>query len=137
MHRMRRDMRKFQDELVARQAKPVKLRVVAAMAHHELTGRKREAVLARDYFAELDKVAASLAQVADIYYVNAARRVLRIAAEDLAAGRFENGADVFRTAGGEVCLGLSMRRGDAMDAIAALKISRAALAAQAEKSGAA
>src|SRR5688572_2013443 len=127
MHRMRKDLKKFQDDLVARQAKPVKLRIVAAMAHHELTGRKREAMLAKDYFDALDLVAASLAQVADVYFVNAARRVLRIAAEDLAAGGFQNGGDVFRTAGGDIYRGLSMRRGEAMDAIAALKISRAAL----------
>jgi hypothetical protein len=125
--RLRKDLKNTQDDLVARQARPVKVRVAASMAYHELTGRKREAILARDYFLALNDIAMSLAQVADIYYLNSKRNLVRLAAEELAGGRFENGGDAFRSASGEVYRTLSMRRGEAMAAIVALKEGQAAL----------
>jgi hypothetical protein len=125
---MRKDHRKIREEVVLRQSRPVNLRVVAAMAYHQL-GKKREAIPARDYFLALNDIAWDLCQVGDLYRLNEARRLVRVEAEDLAGGRFENGGDVFISAAGELYRSLSMRRVDAMDAIEALVKARAALAA--------
>jgi len=128
MNRMRKDHAKIRDELVARQSRPVKLRVVAGMAYRQLTGKNRDAILARDYFLALNEIAAAICQASDLYRVNEAHRLVRVPPEDLAGGRFENGGDVFRTASGELFRSLSMRRIDAIDAIETLVEARAAMA---------
>ena len=130
MHRMKKDLAKVQRQLLDRQSKPVKLRVAASIAHHELSGRKREAMLAADYFNALNDAAAQLAHVADIYYVNEAGRLLRVPAEDVQAGTVANGGDVLQMPNGFVYRALSMRRIDVMDAIAALRVAQKTLQQQ-------
>jgi hypothetical protein len=129
---MKRDLRKVQQDLLARQSKPVKLRVAASIAHHELTGKKREAMLAKEYFDALTAAAAQLAHVADVYHVNEAGRLLRVPTEDLLAGTIANGGDILRMPNGFVYRALSMRRADVMDAISALKSAQAAIRQGAE-----
>jgi len=124
---MKKDLRKIQQDLLARQSKPVKLRVAASIAHYELTGKKREGLMARDYFTALSTTAAQLAQVADIYHINESGRLLRVPTEDLQAGTVSNGGDVLVMPSGFVYRGLSMRRIDVMDAIIALREAHKAL----------
>lgn len=133
MHRMKKDLHKVQQDLLERQAKPVKLRVASSIAHYELTGRKREAYKAQEYFAAVAEVAAQLVQVADVYYINEAGRLLRVPSEDVAAGKVINGGDVLAMPNGFTYRGLSMRRSDVMDGIAALKGARALMSSQEAK----
>jgi len=115
-----------QRKLIADQAKPVPLHVAASVVHQQLSGAARE-WQDEAYAAILESTALALSNVSDIYYVNAHGRLLRIPDEELAVGRFENGARIFRTRSGNVYESLSMRRGDMADAIAVLKKARSAI----------
>lgn len=124
---MKKDLDKVRRQLLDRQSKPVKLRVAASIVHHELTGRDRQSMPAKDYFEAMNETARNLAGVADIYYVNEARRLLRVPGEDLRAGEIANGGDVLRMPNGFVYRELSMRRAEVMDATVALKLAKRAL----------
>lgn len=108
------------------QAKPVPLHVAASVVHRQLSGALTEW---RDesYGAVLDSTALALSHVADIYYMNAHGKMLKIPDEELAVGMFEAGAKRFRTRSGNVYESLSMRRGDMADAIAILTKARGTL----------
>jgi hypothetical protein len=114
-----------QDKLDAGQSKPVPLHVAASVVHQQLSGSSRT-WKDDDYPAILDSTALALSHVADIYYLNKEGRLLRIPAQELALGIFEDGARRFRTRSGNVYEPLSMRRGDMADAIQILRKARGA-----------
>lgn len=103
-------------------AKAVPLHVAASVVHQQLSGSLQEAD--ERYAAVLNSTALALSHVADIYYVDAHGRNVKIPAEELALGLFESGAKVFRTRSGNVYESLSMRRDDLADAIVILKKAR-------------
>lgn len=113
--------------LLSGQAKPVRLRVAASLVYQELTGNTRAEATAGRYLNALADSALALSHIADVYYVNDERKLLRIPSEDLASGRFEAGADVFRTRSGKVYRSLYMRRIEFLEAIAALKRAHGAI----------
>lgn len=105
------------------QDKPVPLHVAASVVHQQLSGSSR----GREddgYSAVLDSTALALSHVADIYYVNAQGRTVKLPEEELAVGMFEAGAKVFRTRSGNLYQSLCMRRGDMAQAIAILRAAR-------------
>jgi hypothetical protein len=108
------------------QAKPVPLYVAASVVHRQLSGSLHESQYDTND-PVLDSTALALSHVADIYYVNAQGRSVRIPSEELAVGMFENGAKLFRTRSGNVYESLSMLRGDMADAIAILRKARGAI----------
>lgn len=99
------------------------LRVAASVVHQQISGTSRDW---KDgaYNAVLDSTALALSHVSDIYYENAQGRLVRIPDQELAVGRFEGGATLFRTRSGDVYEALSMRRADMADAIIILKKAR-------------
>jgi hypothetical protein len=113
--------------LLANQSKPVKLRVAAALLHHEITGVDRAGRRPDDYLVALNTAAHALSQVSDLYYVNPHGRLLRVPSEDVAGGKFEGGGDVLKTVSGTVYRSLSMRRVDVIDGIKILKQAHAAI----------
>jgi hypothetical protein len=116
-----------QAALLASQSKPVKLRVAAALLHHEITGIDRPSGGPDDYRAALNTAAHALSQVSDLYYINPQGRLLRIPSEDVASGKFEGGAEVMKTASGTLYRSLSMRRVDVIEGIKILKHAHAAI----------
>jgi arsenate reductase (thioredoxin) len=117
-----RDRNSVKAALLANQAKPVPLRVAASLAHHQLHGG-----LPPNMGQALNDTAVSLGQVADVYFLTAARRLRRLAQEDIGGGRFEDGGAAFRCADGRLFTSLSMRRSEILDAIGALKTAQEAL----------
>jgi hypothetical protein len=124
---MAKSLKASQAALLASQSKPVKLRVAAALLHHEITGRDRPAGRSEDYVVALNTAAHALSQVSDLYYVNADGRLLRVPSEDLAGGKFEGGGEVMKTVSGALYRSLSMRRVDVIDGIKILKQAHAAI----------
>ena len=112
----------------ADQAKPIPLHVAASVVHQQLSGSAREWG-DEEYAAVLNSTALALSNVSDIYYLNLQGRLLRIPAEELAVGVFEDGARAFRTRSGNVYESLSMRRADMAVAISVLKSARGAMRA--------
>jgi len=110
--------------LAAQQAAPMSLRVAASLAVTQTRG-PREPLDADLYPAALERAAAALARLADIWHEGPGRRSLRIPGEQLAGGSFADGAVVFRAADGTSYSGLTMRRMDVIDAVFALKASHA------------
>jgi hypothetical protein len=104
------------------QAHPVALHVAAAVINRQLTGLEAGS-------AVLDSTALAISHVADIHYVNAQGKLLKIPDEELAVGMFEDGAKRFRTRSGNVYESLSMRRGDMAEAILILRKARGAMRA--------
>ena len=104
------------------QAKPVPLHVAASVVYRQLSGSLQDDA----HGAILDSTALALSHVADIYYLNAQGRLLKIPDEELAVGMFENGAKAFRTRSGNVYQSLSMRRIDMAEAIVILRKARGA-----------
>jgi hypothetical protein len=105
-------------------AKSVPLHVAASVVHRQLSGSLAEWP-DESYVRLLDSTALALSHVADIYYVNAQGRTLKIPDAELAVGMFANGAKQFRTRSGNTYQSLSMRRGDMADAIVILKKAQA------------
>ena len=122
----KREQTKLQTGLVADQAQPVPLHVAASVVHQQLAGAARE-WREDGYSAILDSTALALSHVSDIYYLDAQGKLHRIPDEELAVGTFQGGARVFRTPAGKAYESLSMRRGDMVEAITALKTARGAL----------
>src|ERR1051325_10416949 len=112
MKKRRKDLKEIQDRLVASQSKPVRLRVAASVVHNDLTRQSRNSMRGPDYIAALNRAAAALSQVADIYHLNDERRLLRIPEEDLVSGSFEDGGNVLRAPSGKIYKALSVRRID-------------------------
>jgi hypothetical protein len=124
---MAKSPKETQAALLASQSKPVKLRVAAALLHHEITGIERPSGRPDDYLVALNTAAHALSQVSDLYYVNADGRLLRVPGDDLAGGKFEGGGEVLKTASGTLYRSLSMRRVDVIDGIKILKHAHAAI----------
>lgn len=120
--------------LTLQQMHPVALRVAASIVSNELSRAPANATQGEHYGRALNDAAMALAQVADVYCRGARGRILRVPDEDLAAGRFENRARVFRTADGRTYENLFVRRGEMVEAIGALRKARAAFA-QAQRGG--
>jgi arsenate reductase len=116
-----RDRKSIKAALLANQAKPVPMRVVASLAHHQLHSE-----LPPDTAHALNDTAFALSQVGGIYFPAAAGRLRRLSQEELAGGRFEDGGAAFRSRAGALITSVSMRRGEILDAVHALKKTRAA-----------
>lgn len=116
------------------QAEPVPLAVAASLVYHHLNRNIGSPAGGTSYQAALDSTALALSQVSDVYSVERGR-LLRIPSEDLAAGSFEGGADVYRSAGGKVYRELSMRRIDVMQAMSTLRSASVAIHAAKSKAG--
>jgi hypothetical protein len=101
-----------------RQAAPVPVSIAASLVYFEL--RHSSCARDRDLERSLNDAALALAQIADIYYENESGHVLRIPDSDLQDGRFEGGAKLFRSSGGQTFQGLTMRRIDVMYAMEVL-----------------
>lgn len=101
------------------------MRVAASLMYFEL--RHNAGACSDDALDRaLNDAALALAQIADVYYENAAGHVLRIPDQDLRDGQFEQGAKIYRARGGQTFTTLSMRRIDLMYAMDVLhKASRA------------
>jgi arsenate reductase len=111
-----RDPKSVKAALIASQAKPMPMRVAAALAYHEVHGK-----LPPNTAQALNDMAYALSQVGDVYYLTERQRLRRLAQEDIAAGAFEDSGATLRTGTGRRFTSLSMRRGEILDAIAALK----------------
>lgn len=71
----------------------------------------------------LDRAALALSHMTEIYYVDAERILRALPQEELLRGMFEGGARRFRTRGGNVYIGLFVRRRAV--AVAAVTLRRA------------
>lgn len=125
---MKRSSADLRRALLASQTQPVRLVVAASLVYHQLVGRRQLLQAEGGYQRVLDSTALAISQVADIYYVNLHKRLMRIPEEELAAGTFEHGAEVFRTPL-QRYTELSVRRADLMDAIEILRKAHAAIGA--------
>src|SRR5436853_355797 len=123
----RKDLRDVREKLLAAQSRPVKLRVVASVVHHELTHADRSSMRGPEYLAALNRAASALAQVTDLYYVNDAGKLLRVPEEDMPGASFEDGGNLLRSAAGTLYRGLSVRRIDAIQGVEVLKKAHEAL----------
>ena len=99
--------------------KPVKLRVVACMLHHERSGRRRDSMRGPEYMRQLNEAAEALGKVADIYRLQAGG-MLRIPKEELHGADYLDGGNILRTAAGTLYHPLAMRRAEAIGAITLL-----------------
>jgi len=135
MPRKRIDPRIARERLIASQAKPVKLRVAASVVHSQLSPNARFNMRGPEYIAALTDAATALAQLVDIYYV-ANKKLLRVPKDDLESGKFADGGNVFRAASGTLYRSLSVRRGEVMQAIEALRTSQTAIEASASSAAA-
>lgn len=120
------NIRKLATRLDLQQLHPVPLRVAASIVFNELSRAPSIATHGEHYGRALNDAAMALAQLADVYYRDARGMILRLPDEDLGAGRFENRARVFRTTDGRAYENLSVRRGQMVDAIVALRKAREA-----------
>jgi hypothetical protein len=99
--------------------KPVKLRVVASMLHHERSGRRRDSMRGPEYTRRLNEAAAALGRVASIYRLEAGD-MLDIPKEELHGAEYLDGGNIVRTTAGALYHPLAMRRAEA--AITLLRI---------------
>ena len=130
MPRKRIDPHIARERLLASQAKPVKLRVAASVVHSQLSRTVRFNMRGPEYIAALSDSATALAQIIDIYHV-ANRKLLRIEKEELEGGKFADGGNIFHGASGTVYRALSVRRGEVIHAIEALRSSQQVIQASA------
>ena len=117
----RKDIHRLRARLVESQFKPMKMRVAAALVYHHITGKTRTAASGHEYECALADTAIALSQVADIYYVNAQGRLVRIPEEELMLGKFERAGDSYRAHTGQVYQEVMLRRADVMDAVIILR----------------
>jgi hypothetical protein len=110
---------KVQGKLAAARLRPVKLRLAAALLHHELGGDTRSSLRGPEYIRQLCAAAATLAGVLDLYWLDRTR-VVPIAKSQLAQAEFLDGGNVVRTAAGTLYRPLAVRRAEAIAAIEAL-----------------
>jgi hypothetical protein len=110
----------------ASHTQPIALHVAASLVHQQLSPGS----MSDNAGEALERTALALSHLVDIFYVDAQGRMKRIPDSELAAGRFENAAKQFRSAGGTVYQSLSMRRRDMAEAISILRNARAGAASQ-------
>jgi len=110
-------------KLHAAQQKPVRLRVAAALLQRNLSGLGRSAMRGPDYMQQVEQTAAQLARVVDLYHVHNGR-LLRVASAEIAGATFFDGGNLMRSAAGTLYRSVSVRRGEAMNAIEALARAR-------------
>jgi len=110
--------------------KPVPLHIAASLVHQQLW----PGAIGDDYGEALDRTALALSHVAEILYVDAQGQLKRLPDAELPLGRFENGARLFRTAGGSLYRSLSMRRGDIAESISILRSARSSSARRGQHS---
>lgn len=113
------DIGKVQAKLAAARLRPVKLRVAAALLHHELGGESRSSMLGPEYIKKLGDAAAMLAAVLEIYRLDKARLVA-VGQHELAGAQFLDGGNAVRTAAGTLHYPLAVRRAAAIAAIETL-----------------
>jgi hypothetical protein len=112
-------MRAAREELARSHLRPVKLRIVASMLHHERSGGRRDSMRGPEYLQRLNEAAAALSAVADIYRVEGGALV-RIPKDELEGAQYLDGGNVLRTAAGALYHPLHMRRAEAIGAITLL-----------------
>jgi arsenate reductase len=117
-----RDRRSVKAALLASQASPMPLNVAAALAYRQLHG-----AIQTDIRPVLNDTALALAHVMDVHYVTPAGRLRRLPTADLTRGTFEAGRNLFRAHDGTLYQSLSVRRGELLNAIAALRRSKVPL----------
>jgi hypothetical protein len=103
--------------------RPVTLRVVASMLHHERSGRRRDSMRGPEYLQQLNEAAAALGKVADVYRLEAGG-MLRIPKEELRGAEYLDGGNIVRTAAGALYHPLAMRRAEAIGAITLLSAAK-------------
>lgn len=121
----RTDTAKIEAKLEAARMKPVKLRVAAAILHHQLGGAHRASMLGARYIEQLNEAAARLAGVIDIYRLQARGGMTLLSKEELSGATFIDGGNVVRTAVGPLHYPLAVRRFEAIAAIGLLTDERA------------
>jgi hypothetical protein len=99
--------------------KPVKLRIVASMLHHERSGHRRDSMRGPEYIRQLNEAAAALGRVADIYRLEDGD-MRHISKEELRGAEYLDGGNIVRTTAGALYHPLAMRRAEAIGAIALL-----------------
>lgn len=111
----------------AQQIHSVPMPVAASLVYYQLSRDTQSPLQRRQYDRFLNDAATALSYLADVYYQNDGRGILRLSAAELARGRFEQGARAFRVRDGRVYRKLSVRRMELVDAISVFKTSHAAL----------
>jgi hypothetical protein len=114
-----------QAKLQAARLKPVKLRVAAAILHHQLGGGHRASMLGAQYIEHLNAAAAMLSEVLDLYRLQPGNAMIALSKEELAGATFLDGGNVVRTAAGTLYYPLAVRRSEAIAAIGHLTDARA------------
>lgn len=105
--------------------KPVKLRVAAAILHHQLGGAHRASMVGARYIEQLNASAARLAGIIDIYRLQPRGGMRLLSKEELSRATFIDGGNVLRTAAGVLHYPLAVRRAEAITAIGQLTDERA------------
>lgn len=121
----RTDTAKIQAKLEAARMKPVKLRVAAAILHHQLGGAHRASMVGARYIEHLNEAAALLAGVIHIYCLQPRGGMTLISKEDISGATFIDGGNVLRTSAGVLHYPLAVRRAEAIAAIGQLSDERA------------
>lgn len=122
----RTDTAKIQAKLEAARRKPVKLRIVAAILHHQLGGAHRASMRGAAFIGQLNTAAAMLSTVIDVYRLDARGAMTVLPREDLAGATFLDGGNALRTAAGILHHPLAVRRFAAIAALGQLTDARAA-----------
>ena len=104
--------------------KPVKLRVAAAILHHQLGGGHRASMLGAQYIEHLNAAAAMLSEILDLYRLRPGGAIA-LSKEELAGATFLDGGNVVRTAAGTLYYPLAVRRAEAIVAIGQLTDAKA------------
>jgi len=125
MPKRRTDAATIHAKLEAAGIKPVKLRVAAAILHHQLGGAHRGSMLGAEYIEQLNASAAMLAGIVAIYRLQPRGAMTELPKEALSGATFLDGGNVLRTAAGMLHHPLAVRRSEAIAAIGQLTDARA------------
>jgi len=121
----RTDAAKIQAKLEAARMKPVKLRVAAAILHHQLGGAHRASMLGARYIEALNAHAALLAGIIDVYHLQPRGAMTLLSKEELCGATFIDGGNVLRSVTGVLHHPVAVRRAEAIAAIAQLTDEKA------------
>lgn len=121
----RTDTAQIQAKLEAARMKPVKLRVAAAILHHQLGGAHRASMLGARYIEQLNEAAALLAGIIDIYRLQPRGSMTLLSKAQISGATFIDGGNVLRTAAGALHHPLAVRRSEAIAAVGQLTDERA------------
>lgn len=116
--------RKIYARLQAARMKPVKLRVVAAILHHQLGGAHRASMLGAQYIEQLNAAAAMLAETIAVYRLQPRGEMTQLEKGQLSGATFLDGGNALRTAAGVLHHPLAVRRFEAIAAIGQLTDAR-------------